>query len=536
MSPTPLEAVVPEAAPTTPPEFRVPLPTKVAAGAGEAAINIGINLPKNFAFPIYNLALGVSPTLLGVALLVPRLWDALIDPVMGSISDNTKSRWGRRRPYMLVGSILSAACIFLLCFIPRGLNTSAWGSVPLSFIITAPRGDWLYAGYLMLTSIIFYTALTIFSVPYGALTMELTSDYRERTRVMSWRTFFTYLSGFLTAWLYAIAEWDIFKDAAGNKDVIRGTQAVGILLLVVLLVVTLAPTLLVREKKAEIEATKKDAEQTPLKGPGFWAEFKETLSQPAFLMIVAAYTVGFLGVIMVIGLGLYIAIYYTYNGDRGTGSVVQAWSQTLASCVGIVTVLLINRVAGRLEKRTTLVICLCVSFLGGLSSWWLFDPTLPTWNIAAWMPGDHNWPFHPLAFSTALIWPGLAGLLVMSNSMIADVCDLDEVKTGRRREAMYWAVFNWIQKTAISIALLFSGTILDQIGFVSGAATQPGHVVRNMRIAYVVVVCGGVAIAAVIAALIPIDRTRLARAHATLALQRADRARGTPETSHSAKP
>ncbi|HEV7297736.1 MAG TPA: MFS transporter [Tepidisphaeraceae bacterium] len=505
-----------ESGTATPPETRVPLATKVAAGAGEAAINIGINLPKNFAFPIYNLALGVNPTLLGVALLLPRMWDAVIDPVMGTISDNTRSRWGRRRPYMLVGALLSAACILLLCLIPRGLNTSAWGSEPFSFIVTAPRGDWLYAGYLTLTSIIFYTALTLFSVPYGALTMELTSDYRERTRVMSWRTFFTYLSGFLTAWLYAIAEWDIFKDAAGNKDVLKGTMAVGILLLVVMLAATLAPTLLVREPRV---AAPTKAQETEPK-VGFWAQMRQTFTEPAFLLIVASYTVGFLGVIMVIGLGLYIAIYHTYGGDRGTGSVVQAWSQTLAALVGIVTVFAINRVAGRLEKRTTLVICLSISFVGGLSSWWLYDPSLPTWNLIGWLPGDARWPFHPLAFSTALIWPGLAGLLVMSNSMIADVCDLDELRTGRRREATYWAVFNWVQKSAISLALLFSGTILDAIGFVSGADKQPDSVITNMRLAFAVVVCGGVGIAAVLAASIPLSRARLAQTHVALAARR----------------
>lgn len=487
------------------PESRVSFGTKIAAGTGEAAINIGINLPKNFAFPIYNIVLGVSPTLLGIALFIPRLWDALIDPVMGNISDNTRSRWGRRRPYMLIGGLLSACCIGLLCIFPRHLKQGYWIETVWSILgISAPAGDWLYAGWLMLMSVLFYTALTVFAVPYGALTMELTRDYAERTRVMSFRTLFTYLSGFLMAWLYAIAEWDIFRDDSGQKDVIKGSQAVGVLLVGFFLVVTLIPSCLVREPRFRGLVTNKSEPTTR-----FWSGLRQTLSEPAFLLIVGAYTVGFLGVIMVIGLGLYLTIYRVYNGDRGTGSVVQGWSQTLAVVMGIVTVIVMNRLSGRVEKKALLVGALGCSLVGGLLSWVLYCPDLPTWNLLGWLPGDFRWPFHPLAFSHALIWPGLAGLLVMSNSMIADVCDLDELKTGLRREGMYWAVFNWIQKSAISIALLFSGIVLDLSGFEASRPTQSPEVIDRLRLTYMAMVCGGAGLAAFLVAMIPITRSRM---------------------------
>lgn len=465
----------------------------------------GGNLPKNFAFPIYNIALGVSPTLLGIALFIPRLWDALIDPVMGSISDNSRSRWGRRRPYMLIGGVLSAGCIGLLCIFPRQLKQGYWSETIWSIPgISAPAGDWLYAGWLMLMSLLFYTAMAVFAVPYGALTMELTRDYSERTRVMSFRTLFTYLSGFLMAWLYAIAEWDIFRDEWGQKDVVKGSYAVGGLLVVVFLLVTLIPTLLVREPRTS-EIKEKKSEH----GMRFWSGLRQTLSERAFLLIVGAYTIGFLGVIMVIGLGLYLTIYRVYGGDRGTGSVVQGWSQTLAVVMGIVTVFVMNRLSGWLEKKVLLVGALACSFCGGLLSWVLYSPDLPTWNLLTWLPGEFRLPFHPLVFSHALIWPGLAGLLVMSNSMIADVCDIDELKTGLRREGMYWAVFNWIQKSAISIALLFSGVLLDLAGFEASKVIQSPEVIDRLRLTYMGVVCGGVGLAAVLVMIIPISRARM---------------------------
>ncbi len=513
---------------------RVPLPIKVAAGAGEAAINVGVNLPKNFAFPIYNLALGVSPTLLGLAMLVPRFWDALIDPVMGSLSDNTRSRFGRRRPYMLVGAVLSALCVALMCIFPRGLkDTEAgqalWGPVIDFWLIEInlhlPLGDWQYAGWLLCVSLLFYTALTIFAVPYGALTMELTRNYEERTRVMSFRTFFTYLSGLLIGWLYAIAEWDIFKDADGQPDVVKGSYAVGIGLALLLLVVMLTPTIFVKEPLRPAVAGRRDeASASASAGDvkiGFWRGLKETLSTPAFLMIVAAYTIGFLAVIMVIGLGQYVNYYHVYGGDLDRGSIVQGWAHTLATLCGIAAAFAINRLAARVEKKRLLIGALSCSFVGGLLSWVLYSPDLPTFDLIAWVPGVETvWPAHPLSFSYALIWPGLAGLLIVSNSMIADVCDLDELKTGARREGMYWAVFNWIQKTAISIALLFSGVILDVVGFDAKAEVQSDDAIRNMRLAYLLVVCGGVLVSGVIVALIPLTRVRMEAVRAELDTRR----------------
>ena len=101
--------------------------------------------------------------------------------------------------------------------------------------------------------------------------------------------------------------------------------------------------------------------------------------------------------------------------------------------------------------------------------------------------------------------------------MIADVCDLDELKTGRRREGMYWAVFNWIQKTAISVALLFSGVILNVVGFDAELPRQTDSAIFQMRLAYLLVVCGGVGLAAVVVALIPLDKARLADVRRRLA-------------------
>ena len=491
----------------------VPLGTKVAAGAGEAVINVGINLPKNFAFPIYNLILGVNPTLLGIALFIPRIWDAVLDPLMGSISDNTRSRWGRRKPYMLAGGLLTALAVGLLCFFPRGMHERLGEGVMFGF----SHGDLFYAGYLMVMSMLFYTVMTVFAVPYGALTMELTSDYADRTRVMSFRTFFTYGSGLLIGWLYAIAsaDWAILKDpVTGQPDPIRGSYAVGVLLIVVLLVCSMLPTLFVREP---VNVRTQQQPKIPvLRG------LAETLRSRAFLLVVAAYTIGFLAVIMVIGLGQYVNYYHVYGGDLATGSFVQGWAHTFAVLCGIGATIAINRLARRVEKKALLIGALCFPLVGGALSWFVYSPDLPTWTFRTELFGaiPLNLSIHPLAISYMLIWPGLAGLLIMSNSIIADLCDVDELNTGRRREGMYWAVFSWIQKTAISVALLFSGVILDLVGFDAKLPAQSEQTIWSMRLAYMLVVCLGALSAIALVSMIPINRQRIAEVNAALERRR----------------
>ena len=129
------------------------------------------NALNYLAFPIFNMGLGVDPRMLGWALGLPRIWDAISDPLMGNISDNIRTRFGRRRPFILIGAILCAVMFALL-----------WTSAASGWSPTA-IGWWFMAMVFL-----YYTAYTIFAVPWGALGLELTSDYNERTRVQAYRT------------------------------------------------------------------------------------------------------------------------------------------------------------------------------------------------------------------------------------------------------------------------------------------------------------------------------------------------------------
>ncbi|QDU71520.1 MFS transporter [Mucisphaera calidilacus] len=503
---------------------RLSLGTKVAAGSGEAVINLGINMPKAFGFVIYNLVMGVDAVLLGLVLALPRLWDGLIDPIMGSISDNTRGRWGRRKPYMLVGGLLSALGMALICVPPTFLaslfsDDQKHGISFWWFDLSFTALDWMAALYFILVSLAFYTFLTIFSVPYGALTMELTSDYHERTRLMSFRTTFTYISGICFGWILYATTADYFVELAreaGADDPVKtgeiyGTWVVGGVMALAILAASMIPTLFVKEP---YQHQKRQQSKVPLlKGLG------QTLTQPAFVLIIAAYTLAFFGIIMVIHLGNYISIYHVHAGDKQDGFLAQSWAQTFAPFVGLGTVFLLNRLSGVIEKKSAWTFFMGVSLIGAVMTWFFYSPDIAAYRQVIDL-GFWGWSIdlylHPLTLAFVLLFPGMGATLVLSYSMIADVCDLDELKTGHRREGMYWAVFNWIQKSALALSLLMTGFTLSISGFDEELTIQSDSTLTSMRLWFTCTMVVTFTLTILLVLLIPISRKRMDEVQAQL--------------------
>ncbi|MEM8781843.1 MAG: MFS transporter [Planctomycetota bacterium] len=512
---------------------RIALPTKVAAGTGEAVINIGINMPKNFGFIIYNLVMGVDAVLLGIVLAIPRLWDGLIDPIMGNISDNTRSKWGRRKPYMLIGGVMSALGLALICIPPTFMKDLFSDDVMRGFSLFGDRVslyfstlDWMAALYFVFISLTFYTFLTVFSVPYGALTMEMTRDYHERTRIMSFRTTFTYVSSITFGWILYATKAEYFVELAarnGAEDPVKtgeiyGTWAVGGVMALFLLIAAMVPTLFVKEGSAQI--AKKQEKVPILQG------LKDTLRIPAFVLIIAAYTLAFFGIIMVIHLGIYIAIYHVHGGGetgKKDGYLAMSYAQTVAPFVGLFTVFMLNRLSGKIEKKIAWAGCMCISLVGAVLAWFLFSPDIGYYRKDVALPllgWELDLYLHPLIIAFIMLFPGLGATLVMSYSMMADVCDLDELNTGKRREGMFWAVFNWVQKSALSISLLFTGITLWFSGFDEDALVQTEATVDSMRKWFTFTMCGTFAVAIFLVLAIPLSGKRMAEVREQLEARR----------------
>src|ERR1044071_9692049 len=161
-----------ESAPASPPitpTDRVAVRTKIAYGLGTSVDMWGHWLYPNLAYPVFNIFLGLSPQLVGTALMLIRVVDALSDPFFGWLSDNARTRFGRRRPFILVGGVLA------------GLR-----SPPLFFIPATWHGDIVFS-WMLGSSLLFIPFVSCFNMPYQGLGNELTPDYNERTSIMSYK-------------------------------------------------------------------------------------------------------------------------------------------------------------------------------------------------------------------------------------------------------------------------------------------------------------------------------------------------------------
>ena len=177
----------------TAPEDRIKFSHKVAYGAG-AFVNNLLAAASGGMMIVLNLGLGMNPALVGLLGALPRLTDAFTDPLMGFISDNTSTRWGRRRPYIFAGAFAAGIIFALLWQLPRG------------------HTETFYFVFFLVGSILFYMGYTVFATPWVALGYELTPDYHERTRLMGTQNFIGQLAYVVSPWFLWIMNSGRFFD------------------------------------------------------------------------------------------------------------------------------------------------------------------------------------------------------------------------------------------------------------------------------------------------------------------------------------
>ncbi|MFT6236316.1 MAG: GPH family glycoside/pentoside/hexuronide:cation symporter [Lentimonas sp.] len=411
----------------TRPEDRIPLLQKAAYGTGQIT-NIILALSiTNLAPFVLTVELKVNALLVGLALGLPRLFDAFTDPVVGYISDHTRSRWGRRKPFLLFGSIAVGVCLALMWQLPHG-----WSEMT-------------YFWYFLGMSMVFYLAYTIYATPFVAMGYELTPDYHERTRLMGAMNIIGGVAALPMAWLFAITQWDGFEDG------VQGARVLAIGLGVIVIVLALVPILFLKDptklrfqKRTEEEAV---AERKPQLS--FLAGLKVTLKSRSFRCICFATFAFFPGLILIQNFSSFLVIYYIYGGDAAAASVLLGWSGTLSSFLGIAFIPVVTYMGTHMGKRNAFITCASLALFGTLIKWFCYHPSMPYLNL---IPG----PF---------IGIGFAALWVLMGSMMADVCDEDELHTGERREGAYSSIYWWIVKLGLSASLVMSGVLLKLTGF-----------------------------------------------------------------------
>jgi GPH family glycoside/pentoside/hexuronide:cation symporter len=412
---------------TTAAEDRVPWSQLIAYGMGGLIPIALFNIAGQLMGLLGNISLGRSALLLGAILIAPKLWDALSDPVVGYLTDNTRTRWGRRRPFILVGGIATAVSFVAMWWVPRG----EWIH---ELFPSEAAYNWFQLLYILLGLLVFFTACTVFEIPHGALGMETSADYHERTRLFSAKSFLGNLFAMGTPWLIFLSGLPFFRGTGG--DLVDGMRWVSMFIAAALVPLSIWWFLALKEPpQIALEEHRKS---------NFLSDIGATIGNVTFLNLVAILFTLAMGFNFVNIFSYYIAIFYLYGGDAVAAGSLLGWNGTAWAVTGLVAVFPLNWLSRRVGKNHTLIIAILLMCAAQLSKIVCYNPELP----------------YLVLIPTVLLSSGMLMFFTLGSSMVADVCDEDELNTGKRSEGVYYSVNWWFIKMGTAFASVVTGGLL----------------------------------------------------------------------------
>jgi GPH family glycoside/pentoside/hexuronide:cation symporter len=410
---------------------------KLAYGVGDLAPAIvsGVN---GFLLNAFLLdVVGLHPALVGTIFLITKIWDAINDPIMGALTDRTKSRWGRRRPWLLF-----AALPFGLFFIAQWLSPQ-WSEAAKFW-------------YYLIVAIFLDAAFTAVNVPYSAMTPELTHDYDERTSLSSYRLSFSIMGGVLAVFFHTLIVKAMPNAFIGN--------AVAASCWAILIVGANWITFFFTREKHYDELVKAQAEHPEDKGPGFLEGLKIAFRNKAFVNVTIIYLLSWLAIQFVQN-NLLLYVRYWIGAESYFGFLVLA-----VQFSAFIFLMIWAKVSAKIGKQNVYYV--------GMSFWVVVEIIL--FFI---QPGQIVFLF----VMAILAGAGVSIGYLVPWSMIPDVVEMDELETGQRREGIFYGFFVFLQKMGISLGLAMSNYVFALTGYINqvpGAAlpVQPPAVLMALRI------------------------------------------------------
>lgn len=513
---------------------RIPLFQKGAFGAGHFVLNILPGTLGVFIQFFLLTAFGMDPFLAGLLGGLPRIFDALTDPIMGFISDNTKSKWGRRRPYIFAGAIISGLLFMLTWQLDEG------NSQTFNF--------W----YVLILQMLFLIGNTMFATPLVGLGYEMTPDYNERTRLMSFANSMGQIAWMIVPWLYVIIpDENLFATQA------EGVRQMSLIVGTICIVFGIFPALFC---KSSIEGTDDYKELSfssivsNLKDL-FQSIIQVTKNRP-FMRICGATFLVFNGFQLVAAFGVFIIVFYMYNGSYAAAGTWPAWFNTINAIItAFIVIPIVARLANRFGKKNAFIISTFLSVVGYSLKWWGFDVSLNeqfnqttfgqalntgVGNVFAflnpyldqlgmsWFSIDASSGIPWLIFVPIPLFAfGMGGLFTLMMSMTADVCDLDELENGGpRKESTYGAIYWWMVKLGQAIALVLGGYVLKVVGFDQTLEQQTAETMTNLRIADMIIPASTALLAIVVMWKYDLDEERTNEIQEELARRKAPKPSG----------
>lgn len=412
---------------------KLSLSTKLAYGAGDLGTAITANILAVFLLIFFTDVAGLGAGLAGSILLIGKVWDAINDPIVGILSDRSHSRWGRRLPWLIYGSIPFGIFFFLQWLVPH-------------FSDNPSANQWGLFWYYVIIAIIFNSFYTIVNLPYTALTPELTQDYDERTSLNSYRFAFS-ISGSILSLLLALAIFSVFKGDSTKQYWVLGA---------VCGVISVLPLYwCVWGTRKRVMVTERQRQETSSsESLPYLEQLKVAFTNRPFLYVIGIYLCSWLAVQNTVAIIPYFVKNWMGLADADFTKVVIAVQVT-----GLVMLFVWSEISKRVGKKAVYFMGMSLWIIAEIGLFFLQPGQVGLMYVLAVMAG--------FGVSTAYLIPW---------SMIPDVIELDELNTGQRREGIFYGFMVLLQKVGLAIGLFLVGQVLQHAGFLATVTGQAAPV------------------------------------------------------------
>ncbi|PTX92196.1 hypothetical protein DB346_24970 [Verrucomicrobia bacterium LW23] len=462
-SPASLSAPAPEAKQV----YSAP-PSQIWAWASGGIANHILICTYGHASNIFSMGFGLNPALVSWAIMLPRLIDGLTDPILGHVSDNMRSPWGRRRPFLVIGSVLGAIFLCALYWV---------------------NPDWsaeMKLLYLFLMGTLFYCSWGLYSMAWTAIGYELTDSYHERSRIAAIGSLFLSLVLLLHSWTYWLAlrpvfnhgvfltlgdlwhslgDWQLtstlltkafIAETGAPSNVINGIRWISGAVGIVAVLSAFLTAWVCRERFADSTARR---EHVPM-----FQAIRATLRSRPFVVLLLIKLCQTLGERAAGGVLVFVGVYYVCKGDQALAMQINGIGGMAGIAFGFLSVPLIGPISRRLGKKGALCLGAGVSLFAALVTPFTFT-------------AEH--PYYMLVPSLAAV-----SVIALSNTILGaimpDICDEDELASGHRREGVFTAVMGFMAKIEISLCALLVGYVVVWAGLDTKIAEQPQEVLSRL--------------------------------------------------------
>lgn len=411
------------------------VPLRLAHGIGAAAFGIKNNGFDYFLLLFYGTIVGLEPGLVGLAILIALLFDAISDPLVGYWSDNLRSKWGRRHPFMYASAFPVAFSYFLLWNPP----------------------DWSQSGlfwYLTLTAIMIRTFITFYETPSTSLLPELTKDYDERTSVQSYRQFFGWAGGNLMS----VLMFGVILAGSGGMQQRDGYETYGIVASILIFVAIMISTLGTHHRIPSLSQPNPAGEKYSLKR--VITEMVETWAEKSFLALFLTMIFGSVATGLAASLSFILLNYFWGFSEFQ----LFIWTATVffSAFFGFI---IAPRASRRFGKKNATIYLGIIAFT--------MAPAPVILRLFDLMPDNGHPMLFPIVVTINIIDLSLIiAIQAVLASMVADLVESNEAKTGRRNEGVYYASITFTRKATQGLGALAAGLILTFIAFPQGAAPE----------------------------------------------------------------